>query len=87
MRVREIEIKREKKTNKIMNTHAIVTVHICTIVIAIVHKCTILHSLMWMFFGLKCIKRLPFFILQKFTQSDIIALTPIDTDPGINRMG
>ena len=43
--------KREKKTNKILNGHAIVTVHICTVTVAIVHKCTILHSLMWVFFA------------------------------------
>ena len=48
--------------------------HICTVTVAIVHKCTNLHPLMWMFFWLKCIKRLPFFILQKFIQSDVIAL-------------
>ena len=65
----------------------IVIVHICTVTVAIVHKCTILHPLMWVFFGPKCVKRLPFSLLQKFTQSDIIALTPIDTDPGINRVG
>ena len=28
----------------------------------------------WVFFGSKCIKRLHFFILQKFIQSDVIAL-------------
>ena len=39
------------------------------------HKCTILHPLMWVFFGSKCVKRLHFSILQKFTQSDVIALT------------
>ena len=40
---------REKKVrteiNKIINTHAIVTVHICTVTVAIVHKCTIMHKL------------------------------------------
>ena len=39
--------KREKKTNKILNGHAIVTVYICTVTVAIVHKCIILHPLMW----------------------------------------
>ena len=40
---------REKKVrmeiNKIINTHATVTVHICTVIIAIVHLCTIMHKL------------------------------------------
>ena len=50
------------------------TMHICTVTVAIVHKYTILHPLMWVFFGPKCVKRLHFSILQKFTQSDVIAL-------------
>ena len=37
---------REKKINKILNAYAIVTVHVCTVTVAIVHKCTILHPLM-----------------------------------------
>ena len=40
---------REKKVrteiNKIINTHATVTMHICTVTIAIMHKCTIMHKL------------------------------------------
>ena len=40
---------REKKVrteiNKIINTHASITVHICTVTVAIVHKCTIMHKL------------------------------------------
>ena len=48
--------------------------HICTDTVAIVHKCTILPQLMWVFFEPKCIKRLPFSILHKFTQPDVIAL-------------
>ena len=39
---------REKKVrteiNKIINTHATVTVHICTVTVAIVHKCTIIYT-------------------------------------------
>ena len=31
--------------NIISNAHATVTVHICTVTVAIVHKCTILHKL------------------------------------------
>ena len=80
-------IEEREKQYKIINISATVTMHICTVTVAIVHKCTILHLLMWVFFGPKCVKRLPFSILQKFTQSDVIALTPIDTDPGINRVG
>ena len=39
---RETE-RREKKTNKIINVSATITVHICVVTIAIVHKYTILH--------------------------------------------
>ena len=43
------EEEREKKVrmeiNKIINTYATVTVHICMVTVAIVHKCTILHKL------------------------------------------
>ena len=63
--------------NKIINTHAIVTMHICTVTVAIVHKCTILPQLMWVFFEPKCVKRLHFSILHKFTQPDVIALNSI----------
>ena len=35
--------RQEKKINKIINASAIVTVHICTITITIVHLCTFLH--------------------------------------------
>ena len=40
---RETERRREKKTNKIINASATITVHICVITVAIVHKYTILH--------------------------------------------
>ena len=66
--------KREKKTNKILNGHLIVTVHICTVTVAIVHKCTILHSLMWVFFYSNCVKLATFFILHNYTSTDVIAL-------------
>jgi len=46
----------ERKKYKIIISTAIVTVHICTVTIAIVHKCTILHPLMWIFFCSKCVK-------------------------------
>ena len=51
---------REKKVgteiNIITNAHATVTVHICTVTVAIVHKCTIMHKLVWMVFLLKWCK-------------------------------
>ena len=72
--------KREKKMSeseiiKILNAHATVTVHICTITVAIIHLCTILHPLMWVFFCSKCVKSVSFFILHNFAQIDVIALT------------
>ena len=36
----------ESEIIKILNTKAIVTVHICTNTVALMHLCTILHSLM-----------------------------------------
>ena len=52
--------KREKKVgteiNIITNAHATVTVHICTVTVTIVHKCTIMHKLVWMVFLLKWCK-------------------------------
>ena len=44
------ERKEMRKKYKIMICTAIVTMYICTITIAIVHLCTILHPLMWVFF-------------------------------------
>ena len=35
---------------KIIDGRTIVTVHICTVIVAIVHRCTFLHLLMWVFF-------------------------------------
>ena len=62
--------KREKKgrteINKIINTHATVAVHICTITVAIVHKCTIMHKLMWVFFCSNCVKLSTFSILHNY---------------------
>ena len=40
---KEAETKERKKINKIINASAIVTVHICTVTITIVHLCTFLH--------------------------------------------
>ena len=48
--------------------------HICTVTVAIVHKCTILHPLIWAFFFLpKCVKSVTFSILQNFPQVDVVA--------------
>ena len=71
---RRREGEREKKNTKIWYANATVAMHICTVTVAIVHKCTILPQLMWVFFEPKCVKRLPFSILHKFTQPDVIAL-------------
>ena len=69
---------REKKVrteiNKIINTHTTVTVHICTVTIAIVHKCTIMHKLVWVFFCSNCVKLATFSILHNYAQADVIAL-------------
>ena len=43
MRKSKSNQRREKKINKIINASAIVTVHICTVTITIVHLCTFLH--------------------------------------------
>ena len=52
----EREKKVETEINIITNAHATVTVHICTVTVAIVHKCTIMHKLVWMVFLLKWCK-------------------------------
>ena len=44
----------KKKNTKILNARATVTMHICTVTVALVHLCTILHPLMWVFFCSKC---------------------------------
>ena len=49
-RKRESEVERGKN-NKISNARAIVTLHICTVTVALVHLCTILHPLVWVFFN------------------------------------
>ena len=72
--------KREKKMceheiNKIINTHATVTVHICTITVAIVYLYTSLHPLMWVIFCSNCVKVVTFSILHIYAQVDAIALS------------
>ena len=44
------------------------------VTVAIVHKCTILHPLMWVFFCSNCVKLATFFILHNYTSTDAIAL-------------
>ena len=44
------------------------------VTVAIMHKCTILHPLMWVFFEPNCVKGLPFSILQNYPLADVIAL-------------
>ena len=46
----EREKKMRTEINIITNAHATVTVHICMVTVAIVHKCTIMHKLMWVVF-------------------------------------
>ena len=57
MQMKKKEKKRsEYKIIKIFNAHATVAVHICMVTVAIVHKCTIMHKLVWLFFLLKLCK-------------------------------
>ena len=57
MRKTETNQRHEReKINKIINRRATITVHICMVTVAIMHKCTILHPLMWVFFEPKCVK-------------------------------
>ena len=46
----ESKDKEREKSIKILNTHSTITVHKCTVTVAIVHECTILQPLMWVFF-------------------------------------
>ena len=49
-------------------------VHICTGTVAIVHKCTIMHKLMCVFFSSNCVKSTTFSILHNYGRADVIAL-------------
>ena len=60
----EREKKVRTKINKITNTHATVTVHICMVTVAIVHKCTIMHKLV-----------VSYSILHNYAQANVIALS------------
>ena len=71
--------KREKKRckpeiNKIINTHATITMHIYTVTVAIVYLYTNLHPLMWVFFCSNCVKVVIFSILHIYAQADVTAL-------------
>ena len=59
---------------KILNGSATVPVHICTGTVAIVHKCTIMHKLMCVFFSSNCVKSTAFSILHNYDRADVIAL-------------
>ena len=66
--------KEREEIIKILNASATVTMHICTITVVIVHLCTILHPLMWVFFWPKCVKWRDFCILKDFASTDVNAL-------------
>ena len=55
----------ERKKYKIIICTATVTVHIRTVTVAMVHKRTILHAMMWVFFWAKLYKRSTFFYFAK----------------------
>ena len=64
-----------------INGRTTVTVHICTVTVAIVYKYTILHPLMWVFFLVKMYKIgtfFFFFILEDFTYVDVVTLSHIE---------
>ena len=67
-------MKERGKKCKTLNTRATVTVHICTVTVAFLHKCTILHPLMWVFYGSKCVKCDVFSIMQDFASTDVDSL-------------
>ena len=48
--------------------------HICTIIVAIVHKCTIMRKLVWVFFYSNYVKLTILSILHNYAQADVIAL-------------
>ena len=67
----------EREINKIINTHAIVTVHIYTITVAIVYLYTSLHPLMWVIFWSNCVEVVTFFILHNYAPVDVIGLSQL----------
>ena len=53
------------KNTKILNARAIITMHICMIIVALVYLYTILYPLMWVFFLKMCKIDYYFFIFCK----------------------
>ena len=74
---REVRLSTEEreKTINILYAHATVTVHICTVTVAIVHFYTSLHPLILVFFCSNCVKWAHFSILHNFTSTNVIVLT------------
>ena len=72
----EYKIKIINRNIKILNGSATMTVHIRTVTVAIVHKCTIMHKLVWVFFSSNYVKLATFSILHNYAQADVIALSP-----------
>ena len=66
--------KKRTKINKIINTHATVTVHICMVIIAIVYLYASLHPLMLVIFCSNCVKVVTFSILHIYAQVDVNAV-------------
>ena len=67
----------ERNNTKIMYRRATVTVHICivyTVTVALMHLCTILHPLMWVFFFFlsKCVKYSTFCIYETPTSVHLL---------------
>ena len=54
-----------KDNIKIIDGRATVIMLICIVTVAIMHKCTILHPLMWLFFCVKMCKMGTFFYFRR----------------------
>ena len=54
-----------KDNIKIIDGRATVIMLICIVIVAIMHKCTILHPLMWLFFCAKMCKMGTFFYFRR----------------------
>ena len=82
-RKREREVEREKKIYIYIKCTCYSTVHICTVTIAIVHLCTILHPQMCVCFCSKCVKSVTFSILHNFAHTDgmLLPQRPERTEP------
>ena len=62
---------------KILNARTTVTVHICMVTVALVHLCTILHPLMWVFFCSKCVKSITLIVFSSHFLSQIFSQNSI----------